>query len=268
MKLAIIIPFYMGDDFIDRCLDSLQSFPEDQIYLVDNSPKRFKSDRQINTIVSSQVKIGFGSAVNLAFEQIDKDTYDYILILNQDAYFQNGHLAKLLDYLEQNPCDRFLSPMIYCEDFSTIMPFLSQRYFQTEEYREKKEKGIIEIDIHDFVAVALLVPTQLMEKLGGFDPQFFMYYEDTDLIARANLEKPVKILLNIHVGHHNPDLKKGVKNKEKDKWIEKSRLLYLKKHKSGVIWSIAVLKSRLRKLKNAIFVRDLGNHSHHQNKQA
>lgn len=260
-NLAVIIPFYKGERFIERCIESLEGIERRHIYVVDNSPESFINSRHVSVINSEEKKIGFGAAVNHGFNSINQSDYEYILVLNQDAYFRKGDFMRLLDYLKNNSCSKFLSPMIYSESFEEIMPFIKQRYFSKIQLPKDTNLSSKYVDIEDFVAVSLVIPILLMKKLNGFDTDFFMYYEDTDLIARANLDKPVRILANIHVAHFNPDLKKSVFNAEKEHWIEKSRLLYLKKHKSGVIWRIACIKSGLRKLKNAIFASDLRNKS-------
>jgi len=255
MKLAVIIPFFEGENVIDRCIQSLQGIDPMHIYVVDNSPTPLINTWEINHIQTGKQKMGFGAAINYGFKKIIHAGYDFLLVLNQDAFFKKGHFAKLFDYLKHTSEKGFISPLIFKEDFSEIMPFLDYRY------QLNSRKNNDEIFLQDFVAVALVIPTELFIDLQGFDERFFMYYEDTDLIARAQLKNPVRILPKIHVGHHNPDLESDVRNPEKEQWIEKSRLLYLKKHKSWHLWSIAWVKSRLRKLKNAIFGGNLRNNS-------
>lgn len=238
MKLAIIIPYYDGEQYISRCLNSLNNYSHENIYLVDNSEIPPPENLNVNHIVSEKKKIGFGAAVNLGLKEVYKKDFSHVLILNQDAFFQSGHFQKLLNALEENKLEKFASPMIYTEDFSEIMPFIKYRYFN--DFTPETP-----IDIDDFVAVGLIVPVKLMKKLGGFDKSFFMYYEDNDLIARSKIPKPVRVFPQIHLAHHNPDLD-GKSNPEKDKWIQKSRQKYLWRHGSKIQWFVTATKNFLK----------------------
>ena len=238
MKLAVIIPYYNGEEYIDRCLRSLEKDSACDIYIVDNSESPIRNDLDAIVITTIEKKIGFGAAVNFGVSQLPENQYTHILILNQDAFFQSGHFSKLVHYLQENNVDKFLSPMIYREDFYEIMPFVAERYFS------KIPNAVI--DIQDFVAVSLVVPLTLFNKLDGFDTDFYMYYEDTDLIKRAGIPMAVRILPYIHVAHRNDELTGKAMNKEKQKWLKESKLLYLKKHESYRSWAWEKIKSILR----------------------
>lgn len=242
MKLAVIIPYYNGAKFIARCLNSFESMSLSNVFIVDNSEEPLKVASDAQVIRSPKKKIGFGAAVNLGLEIIFERDYDYVLILNQDAYFKKGHFTKLLNYLADNELDRFASPMIYQENLKTEMPFIMERYFP-------EGAPLSVVDIEDFVAVALIAPVSLMKSLKGFDTGFFMYYEDNDLIARSNIEKAVRILPFVHVEHHNPDLLENRSSSiEKLRWQRRSALRYEWKHGDRLNWLIGWLKHLLKSI--------------------
>ena len=236
MQLAVIIPYYNGHMFIERCVESLDSYPH--VYIVDNSDDPIPSLENVHITKTTKTKIGFGAAVNVGFNKVLQFDYTHILVLNQDAYFKEGHFLKLLDFLNQNPPDKFASPQIYTEDFEEVMPFLVHRYFNDGLPQNIR-------DIESFVAVAMIIPIDLMLKLNGFDENFYMYYEDTDLIARSNIHKPVRILPFIHVAHHNPDLLARPLNPEKERWIREGRIKYLARHGNRLEWIYYYLKNLL-----------------------
>lgn len=241
MELAIIIPYFNGQQYIHRCINSLENYPKEKVFIVDNSIDLVPANLKATLIKSEKKKIGFGAAVNLGLKNIQDNHFTHILILNQDAFFKSGHFTILLSYLENNLLEKFASPMIYTENFENIMPFLKHRYFQ------KISLDHI-IDIPDFVAVALILPLPLMNRLNGFDTEFFMYYEDNDLIARSKIKNPVRILPHIHVGHHNPDLNGQNTASEKVKWIMESKLRFIKKHKGVFPWLFYWSYYKLKKL--------------------
>ena len=48
----------------------------------------------------------------------------------------------------------------------------------------------------------MLVRTPLLRKLGGFDPRFFMYFEDYDLSLRIGREAKVAYDPRARIVHH------------------------------------------------------------------
>jgi len=124
MKLAVIIPYYNESKFIARCLDSIEPSSLSDVFVVDNSEYPADISKKVQLIRREESKIGFGAAVNLGLEKIYESAYDYVLVLNQDAYFAQGQFRKLVDYLENNILDRFASPMIYKQALQSEMPFI------------------------------------------------------------------------------------------------------------------------------------------------
>lgn len=250
MKLAVVIPYYNGDKYIQRCLESLEGYGTDEIIIIDNSEIRRQLNVKAQVIKTNSSRIGFAAAVNLGLKKLYNSEYTHVLILNQDAYFKKGHFQDLLhaigakDIEENRPdtmLDNFASPMIYTEDFSTIMPFIKNRYFN-DDIPENP------FFINDFVAVALIAPLSLMKRLDGFDESYFMYYEDNDLIARSKLENAVTIFPGIHVGHANPDLDGNENNEEKEAWIRRSKIKYLWRHGNKYEWFREMMKWEIKKL--------------------
>ena len=250
MKLAVVIPFYNGAQFIHRCLESLEGFGKHEIIIVDNSEIRGQLSVEANIIETNSARIGFAAAVNIGLKKLYDSHFTHVLILNQDAYFKKGHFQVLLSDLGKNInkanqpdslLENFASPMIYKEDFSEIMPFIRERYFN-DNIPSKP------FYINDFVAVALIAPLSLMKKLDGFDESYFMYYEDNDLIARSKLKNAVTIFPHIHVGHYNPDLDTAEKNEEKEGWIRQSKIKYLWRHGNKYEWFQEKIKWEIKKL--------------------
>jgi GT2 family glycosyltransferase len=48
----------------------------------------------------------------------------------------------------------------------------------------------------------MLLRTELFERLGGFDPRFFMYFEDYDLSLRIGREASVAYVPGARIVHH------------------------------------------------------------------
>jgi GT2 family glycosyltransferase len=51
----------------------------------------------------------------------------------------------------------------------------------------------------------MLVRTDLFRRLGGFDPRFFMYFEDYDLSLRVGRESTIAFVPEVRIAHGGGD---------------------------------------------------------------
>ena len=59
----------------------------------------------------------------------------------------------------------------------------------------------------------MLIRTALFTRLGGFDPRFFMYFEDYDLSLRAGRESTVAYIPAARIVHHGGEAsRKGLRH--------------------------------------------------------
>lgn len=130
--------------------------------------------------------VGYGTASNLAFVHGRKlSDQDVFLVLNSDA----------------RPVDpRRFAQLIRCADFDvgafrfedadgspqrSLAPFPSSRaFFKSIFLGEEGVVGALGIDSYP-VGAAVAVRAWLFREMAGFDPDFFMYYEEVDLLRRA-----------------------------------------------------------------------------------
>ena len=59
----------------------------------------------------------------------------------------------------------------------------------------------------------MLFRSDVLQQLAGFDPQFFLYFEDTDLSFRASSITHVAYVPSVKIIHHGGNVsKKGIKH--------------------------------------------------------
>ncbi|MGH9857925.1 MAG: glycosyltransferase family 2 protein, partial [Acidobacteriota bacterium] len=84
-------------------------------------------------------------------------------------------------------------------------------------------------------AAAMLVRRQVFQMLDGFDPDFFMYWEDVDFCYRARLAgvnvAVVPKARAIHQRGHSSSL-----TRQKTTWYDQSADRYFRKHYSKPVW--------------------------------
>ena len=96
-----IVVTYNGSQYIKKCIDSLVSSTINiKIVVVDNN----STDSTIEIInnnfndikmVELKTNIGFGKANNIGIKYAFENGADHFLLLNQDAYLQNGTVEEL-----------------------------------------------------------------------------------------------------------------------------------------------------------------------------
>ena len=205
MELSIVIVNYNVKEFLTQCLDSIfksQTQYNYEVIVVDNSSRDSGRDEICSTFkditwIDNSENVGFGRANNQGFSHAKGV---YTLILNPDTVLQEDTLEKCISYLLAHPevgglgikgldgSGKFLpeskralpTPLVALwkiTGLSAIFPKSSvfARYHLGHLSPEENH----EVDI--LVGCFMMVPTQLLLSVGGFDPQYFMYGEDIDL---------------------------------------------------------------------------------------
>lgn len=181
----------------------------------------------------SPSNLGFGRANNLAFELSSKNTSsaDYILVLNPDAFLSLDSLNRALNIMNEHPEIGVLLPRFLSEDRQDL--YLAKRYpnvwvlflrgFAPKFMKKMFQSSIDSYDLKNLPAdqrhlqtvvgsgACFLMRRDVWIKLKGFDPRFFLYFEDFDLTYRAKqltqvvYEPSVEV---VHLGGHTA--KKGL----------------------------------------------------------
>jgi len=101
------------------------------------------------------------------------------------------------------------------------------------------------IDAGYICGANLFLSRELFNKVGGFDEEFFMYWEEVDLCKRLQKEHraQLSVIRDARILHHesaSTSDESGTINYNKYQMLEKSKYLYFKKHFGS--WSVTFLK--------------------------
>ena len=189
-KIIVVIVTYNGSNWIEKNIRSLKnSNYSNDIYIVDN----MSTDNTIEiiesfdniTLIKNTENSGFGSANNIALRKIFDQFFDYVFLINQDAWVFEDTITKLVEVAESNHDFGIISPMHYSGDSINL-----DEKFKTYFERSTAEKITDKIVYVSFVnAAAWLVSKKCIQKVGFFEPLFKHYGEDNDYCRRLIYHK-------------------------------------------------------------------------------
>ena len=247
MDLSIIVVCYKGWEKLIACLESLESFSgtdfSSEVIIVDNNSgdknleaieKRFNKFKFIHNKVNG----GYANGCNLGFTY---STGNFILILNPDTIVTEAAIGQLLDKGRKNKNYFISSCRQLRHDGTETRPWGK---FPGLNKRDKSKSSISQGSLEDLNIIypdwvsgsLMLISREVYNLLGGFDEDFWMYYEDVDICKRAR-DKGGEIALfrDICIEHnHGGSSRTNVRITSITKTeVQKSRHLYIHKHLKG-----------------------------------
>lgn len=189
-KVLTIIVTYNAMKWAERCFSSLRKTTVScDVFVVDNGSKDgtqdyIKSNYPEFIFYQSESNLGFGKANNIGLEYALKNGYDYVYLLNQDAWIQTDTIEKLLAIFSKTKNIGILSPMqmnssltVLDDSFFHNLPksFVNDSYLNSlKEY----------YDIDFVMAAHWMIPVACIKKVGLFSTVFPHYGEDNNLVDR------------------------------------------------------------------------------------
>lgn len=169
-------------------------------------------------VVSGQGNVGFGSGHNLALP--DKHSA-FHLILNPDVYLQADSLMEAIRFMRAQPACVLLSPAIVgeeagwhylCKRYPSVFdlflrgfaPRFGARFFARRLAHYEMQDVARESVLWDPLIVSgcfMLFRSEVLRRLGGFDPRYFLYFEDFDLSLRAAREGRLAAVGAVRIAH-------------------------------------------------------------------
>ena len=126
MKILVIVVTYNGLKWLDRCLGSVRAseVPAD-LYVWDNDSTDGSADWVQGhfpeaKLVRSADNLGFAEANNMGLRHALDKGYDYVYLLNQDAWIEPSTLGTLVAASEAHPDYAVLSPLQMTDGFPSL----------------------------------------------------------------------------------------------------------------------------------------------------
>jgi len=202
--LSVVVVTYNPDDVLDGFLESLTSTfgSTVPVVLADNAslngvPEEAAKKFPNVEVVPTGGNLGFGQGANVG---VSATNTEWVVVANPDIVWTSGALTELLAATTRWPRAGSLGPLIRDVDGELYpsareLPSLGRGIGHaifgwwwpgntwTQSYR--RERGDVQERTAGWLSGScILIRREAFDSVSGFDPAFFMYFEDLDLGER------------------------------------------------------------------------------------
>lgn len=224
-----------------------------EILIVDNNTTERFPEKNITgkigdvKILRNSENLGYSGGMNSGIKEALRGDSDYVAVLNNDTVIDLNFLDAISSFLQTKKEPGILVPKIY---FYPGTEFHNERYKKNERgkvlwYAGGKidwknvlasHKGVDEVDFgqHDkeletsfATGCCIIFPREILEKVGGFDDNYYLYFEDIDLSMRVKkLGYRIYFVPEAILWHKNAKSSGGPGSDLQDYFIARNRLLF------------------------------------------
>jgi len=209
-RVGVVIVNWNSGAGLARCVRSLVRAAQpgaqlQRVVVVDNASNDDSlaccPEQPLLTVLRNPTNVGFARACNQGVQLLEAD---YLLFLNPDAALSAGSVAQAVGTLEARRSERIGIAGVRlidesghsvrtCCRFPSLGDLLSEvsgldRIFPQKAvgYRMRDFDHLSSREVDHVIGACFLVRSDLFQELGGFDEQFFLYFEDLDFSLRAH----------------------------------------------------------------------------------
>jgi N-acetylglucosaminyl-diphospho-decaprenol L-rhamnosyltransferase len=202
-ELAVVIVTYSPGETLERCLDTLEKATSRSYTVVladngsvDGAPEKAAAEHPNVTLLHTGGNLGYGTAANRGVATLP-DEYGWIVVANPDLEFGPGSLDTLFEAASRWPRGGAFGPLIkepsgVVYPSARLTPSLGKgighavvgRVWRgnpwTKAYKQS-DTSVVEREAGWLSGSCLLMRRTAFDSVDGFDPRYFMYFEDVDL---------------------------------------------------------------------------------------
>lgn len=248
---------------MNRCLGSVTSshHPAD-IVLIDNGSidgtKGFVTENYPHVVTFfNEQNLGFGGANNIGMKYAVKMGYDYLFLLNQDAWVEASTIGTLVSKMQKGQDFGILSP-VHLNGSSSALDTLFEYYMKKNgitglfnDYKvNHRQISIYEVSFVN--AAAWMISREACLSVGLFHPLFFHYGEDNNYLNRLFfIGYKLGVVTGTYIFHDRDDrgynhLKDSPKNKFKKELLNKMLSPFERRERGLVLFAIKVGFAQMR----------------------
>ncbi len=212
-KVGVILVNYKtyANRFLEECRDTLrtQDFPSTdlRVYIVDNAASP-ETDAYLRATYPEAVIIpradgNYSAANNAGIARARSDGATHLVIANMDTHFTTSWLRELVHALDSDPAlgivqsKVLLYPQTPAEwsapkinTLGNIMHYLGFGFTSHYQELERPDSSFTHhlIPIDGYASgCSLIIRDNTLDRIGGYDEEYYMYHDDVELSWRAKL---------------------------------------------------------------------------------
>ncbi len=256
MGFSLVIISYNGKELLSRCLRAVfkSSVLPQKIIVVDDfsndGTEKIKDEFKDLIYIKNQKNLGPTASRNVGAKLT---TGEYIVFLDNDALVKPDCFEKLISFLDNNIkvgivgtriipenhgrmwWNMGYDPNNFRESIGYIFGFLLKFFPNSRFLKNLSTKFILNywdygkvLEVDWVVEPCFIIRKDIFNKIGGFDEQFFMFFEGPDLCRRVR-QAGFKV-------YFNPEAKVDLleshthNSQDRNKFFNQSKYRYYKKH--------------------------------------
>jgi GT2 family glycosyltransferase len=226
-EISIVVVSYNTKEMTRKCLETINKYGKNvsyEIIVVDNasydgSANMIACDFPEVRLIRLNTNKGFSGGNN---EGIKKASGKYILLLNSDAFIEEGSLEKAVCYMKENPTVGIMGCKLTNPDGSLqpsarMLPSILNKALHISglAFRFQKSKFFGRVDFSWWdhssprevgwvVGAFYMIRKETLQSIGLLDERYFLYFEEIDY-CRAASKAGWKVVMNpdirvVHLG--------------------------------------------------------------------
>ncbi|WP_190821302.1 glycosyltransferase family 2 protein [Saccharopolyspora pogona] len=228
-ELAVVSVTYSPGETLERFLDTLDKATDRSVRVIladngstDGVPEQAAAARANVDFVPTGGNLGYGGAANRGMAELG-DEYGWVVVANPDLEWSAGSLDELLAAAKRWPRGGSFGPLIKEPNgdvypSARLLPSIGRgaghallgkiwpKNPWSSAYRQS-EAAITERPAGWLSGSCLLLRREAFDSIDGFDPRYFMYFEDVDLGDRLGKKGWLNVYVPsaeiMHIGGHS-----------------------------------------------------------------
>ncbi len=192
--ISVIVLNYNGKGFLNSCLSSLasQTYSDFEVIVVDNgsrdgSPEYIEENYPWVRLAKNDENLGFAGGTNVGIRAAKGE---FVITLNNDSRADSRFIEELIKPMADPEVGVCAAKMLFPDGrINSAGICISRSGAAWDRGMFEPDRGQYEFveEVFGACAGAALYRREMLDEIGLFDEDFFLYLEDVDLAFRARL---------------------------------------------------------------------------------